>query len=189
MRPYMRARLGLAQTLQSLGRDDEALNHYRELVRLNPNDNQGARYRLIVALLELDVDDDAGALLFFGDRWKETHDGEVTFRAGGRGGSSAGGRRRRQSRISPIDDRQRGDSCGARSDCSSHGTARAARGHPTLRWHEHPSATTIGALAATGATNQHTRCTGCRRSQPDESQCNAAVGGSGPSEAIHKFAE
>lgn len=41
-RPYMRARLGLAQTLRSLGRDDEALTHYRELLRLNPNDNQGA---------------------------------------------------------------------------------------------------------------------------------------------------
>ena len=62
-RPYMRARLGLAQTLRSLGRDDEALTHYRELLRLNPNDNQGVRYLLVAALLELKRDAEAGALL------------------------------------------------------------------------------------------------------------------------------
>lgn len=62
-RPYMRARLGLAQTLRSLGRDDEALTHYRELLRLNPNDNQGVRYLLVVALLDLHRDAEAGALL------------------------------------------------------------------------------------------------------------------------------
>jgi tetratricopeptide (TPR) repeat protein len=62
-RPYMRARLGLAQTLRSLGRDDEALTHYRDLLRLNPNDNQGVRYLLVVALLELNRDDEAAALL------------------------------------------------------------------------------------------------------------------------------
>lgn len=60
-RPYMRARLGFAQTLRSLGRDDEALTHYRELLRLNPNDNQGVRYLLVVALLELKRDAEAGA--------------------------------------------------------------------------------------------------------------------------------
>ena len=62
-RPYMRARLGLAQTLRSLGRDDEALTHYRESLRLNPNDNQGVRYLLVIALLELNRDAEAGALL------------------------------------------------------------------------------------------------------------------------------
>jgi tetratricopeptide (TPR) repeat protein len=62
-RPYMRATLGLAQTLRSLGRDDEALTHYRELLRLNPNDNQGVRYLLVAALLDLKRDAEAGALL------------------------------------------------------------------------------------------------------------------------------
>lgn len=62
-RPYMRARLGLAQTLRGLGRDDEALTHYRELLRLDPNDNQGVRYLLVVALLELNRDVEAGALV------------------------------------------------------------------------------------------------------------------------------
>ncbi|HEU4370794.1 MAG TPA: hypothetical protein VFV05_21440, partial [Methylomirabilota bacterium] len=40
-RPYMRARLGLARTLEDLDRRDEAIPHYRELLRLNPGDNQG----------------------------------------------------------------------------------------------------------------------------------------------------
>jgi tetratricopeptide (TPR) repeat protein len=42
-RPYMRARLGLAGVLRDLGRHDEALAHYRELLELNPGDNQGVR--------------------------------------------------------------------------------------------------------------------------------------------------
>lgn len=62
-RPYMRARLGLAQALRSLDRADEAVDHYRALLRLNPGDNQGVRYLLVVALLELGRNADAGALL------------------------------------------------------------------------------------------------------------------------------
>lgn len=69
-RPYMRARLALAQTLYSLGRDEDALAHYRELLRLNPNDNQGVRYLLVAALLELDQNDEAGAVL-------DQHDGDI----------------------------------------------------------------------------------------------------------------
>jgi tetratricopeptide (TPR) repeat protein len=62
-RPYMRARLGLAQTLRALGHDEDAVSHLRELLRLNPNDNQGVRYVLVVALLELDQHEEAGTLL------------------------------------------------------------------------------------------------------------------------------
>jgi tetratricopeptide (TPR) repeat protein len=62
-RPYMRARLGLAQALRSRGRDDEALAHYRELLRLNPNDNQGVRDLLVVALLDLNRNTEAETLL------------------------------------------------------------------------------------------------------------------------------
>lgn len=62
-RPYMRARLALAQTLYDLERLDEAIDHYRELLRLNPNDNQGARYLLLPALLEQGRDEDAEVLL------------------------------------------------------------------------------------------------------------------------------
>src|SRR5437667_4867236 len=62
-RPYMRARFGLAQCLEALDRRDEAIEHYRELVRLNPGDNQGVRYALLAALLLAGRDDDAATLL------------------------------------------------------------------------------------------------------------------------------
>lgn len=51
-RPYMRARAGLADCLWVLGQQDAAIAHYRELLRLNPNDNQGIRYRLLSCLIE-----------------------------------------------------------------------------------------------------------------------------------------
>jgi tetratricopeptide (TPR) repeat protein len=62
-RPYMRARLGLAQGLRDLGRDDEAVAHYRPLLELNPSDNQGVRYLLLATLLQRGMNDEAGALL------------------------------------------------------------------------------------------------------------------------------
>jgi len=62
-RPYMRARAGLAGCLWELGRREEALAHYREMLRLNPGDNQGIRYTLLNLLLTLNRDADAKALL------------------------------------------------------------------------------------------------------------------------------
>src|SRR5581483_3160751 len=50
-RPYMRARYDLAVELMGLGRDSEAADQFRELLRLNPNDDQGARYPLAQCLL------------------------------------------------------------------------------------------------------------------------------------------
>lgn len=67
-RPYMRARLGLAQELRQAGRDDEALGHYRALLDLNPGDNQGVRYLLLASLLEGGLNEEAGALL---DRYED----------------------------------------------------------------------------------------------------------------------
>jgi tetratricopeptide (TPR) repeat protein len=46
-RPYMRARQGLAQALWALGERSEAVEHAKEMLRLNPNDNQGVRYLLV----------------------------------------------------------------------------------------------------------------------------------------------
>lgn len=67
-RPYMRARLGLAQCLEALDRREDAIEHYRELIRLNPGDNQGVRYSLLAALLLAGRDADAAALIEqFGD--------------------------------------------------------------------------------------------------------------------------
>ena len=51
-RPYMRARAGLAATLSVLGEVDAAISHYRDMLRLNPNDNQGIRYVLAACLLK-----------------------------------------------------------------------------------------------------------------------------------------
>jgi tetratricopeptide (TPR) repeat protein len=62
-RPYMRARHGLAQTLWDKGLRDEAVTHYRDMLRLNPNDNQGIRYLLLDCLLILGRDDDAATLI------------------------------------------------------------------------------------------------------------------------------
>jgi hypothetical protein len=62
-RPYMRARLGLANALWTSGRRDEAAAHLQEMLRLNPNDNQGVRYTLAGYLLALDRDDDLRHLL------------------------------------------------------------------------------------------------------------------------------
>lgn len=53
-RPYMRARAALAETLWALDRREEAVEHQRELLRLNPNDNQGLRYRQAEWLLWLE---------------------------------------------------------------------------------------------------------------------------------------
>jgi tetratricopeptide (TPR) repeat protein len=57
-RPYMRARAALAATLWRLGRREEAVCHQRELLRLNPRDNQGLRYRQANWLLALESYDE-----------------------------------------------------------------------------------------------------------------------------------
>lgn len=67
-RPYMRARHELALALWRLGHREEAVAHYQEMLRLNPDDNQGIRYLLIDALLELGRVGDADALL---ERYEE----------------------------------------------------------------------------------------------------------------------
>ena len=50
-RPYMRAREGLAHVLWGLGEREAAIGHFQEMLRLNPNDNQGVRYNLASWLL------------------------------------------------------------------------------------------------------------------------------------------
>ncbi len=62
-RPYMRAKMGLAHCLQTMKRVDEAIGEYQDLLRLNPNDNQGVRDVLLPLLLVAGRDADAGALL------------------------------------------------------------------------------------------------------------------------------
>lgn len=62
-RPYMPARAGWAQSLWECGQHNNALAHWRDMLRLNPNDNQGIRYVLAARLLELGRDHELGALL------------------------------------------------------------------------------------------------------------------------------
>lgn len=62
-RPYMRARAGLAQCLWAAGKHGQAIEHYQDMLRLNPGDNQGLRYTLLSCLIERDRDGEARALL------------------------------------------------------------------------------------------------------------------------------
>jgi len=62
-RPYMRARLALAQVFDETGRVNEAIVQYRDLLQMNRNDNQGIRYLLIPLLLEQQRDEEAGSLI------------------------------------------------------------------------------------------------------------------------------
>lgn len=61
-RPYMRARAGLAECLWASGKHDEAIQHYKDMLRLNPNDNQGIRDLLMPRLIEMGRDEEAEAL-------------------------------------------------------------------------------------------------------------------------------
>jgi tetratricopeptide (TPR) repeat protein len=76
-RPYMRARLGLAQAVWASGEHEEAIAHLQDMLRLNPGDNQGVRYLLLDWLLERDASapvqelldayaDDASAVWMYG---------------------------------------------------------------------------------------------------------------------------
>lgn len=52
-RGYMRAKFSLALSLFEWGQKREAVLHYNDLLRLNPNDNQGVRDFLVHALIDL----------------------------------------------------------------------------------------------------------------------------------------
>jgi tetratricopeptide (TPR) repeat protein len=62
-RPYMRARFGWALALWDTGREEEAIAAANEMLRLNPNDNQGVRYIVINWLQWLGRDAEADRLL------------------------------------------------------------------------------------------------------------------------------
>lgn len=62
-RPFMRALMGLAIAQHDMGDSRNAIANYRELLRLNPDDNQGVRYLVLPFLLETDQDDEAAQLM------------------------------------------------------------------------------------------------------------------------------
>ncbi len=53
-RPYMRAKAGLAECYYIKGEVDKAIEIYKEMLELNPSDNQGIRYLLSILLLGKD---------------------------------------------------------------------------------------------------------------------------------------
>ena len=102
-RRHIRARLGLAQSLEQLDRVDEAVEHYRKLLRLNPEDNQGARYLLMPRLLELGHDVEAARLLKSSDEESASWAYAQALLAFRLSGKSAAARRELQSafRVNP----------------------------------------------------------------------------------------
>jgi tetratricopeptide (TPR) repeat protein len=69
-RPYMRARLGLAQVLWYQGERQEAIDHLQAMLTLNPGDNQGVRYVLAGWLVAMNHDDALEELLAqYPDEW------------------------------------------------------------------------------------------------------------------------
>jgi tetratricopeptide (TPR) repeat protein len=62
-RPFMRALMGLAMAQEGLEDLEGAAQNYRELLRLNPNDNQGVRDLLLPLLILLNKDAEARTLL------------------------------------------------------------------------------------------------------------------------------
>jgi tetratricopeptide (TPR) repeat protein len=67
-RPYMRARAALADALHRAGRIESAAAEVEGMLELNPNDNQGLRYRLLAFYLALGRMDDTRRLL---DRYQD----------------------------------------------------------------------------------------------------------------------
>jgi tetratricopeptide (TPR) repeat protein len=62
-RPYMRACFALGYTLWRQGGHAEAQAEFEDLLRLNPEDNQGARYVLVAVLLEQGKDKEARRIM------------------------------------------------------------------------------------------------------------------------------
>ncbi|WP_134707075.1 tetratricopeptide repeat protein [Rahnella sp. CJA17(1/100)] len=62
-RPYMRAKAALAEALWESGNFYPAMANYREMLKLNPNDNQGIRHLLTSYYLELEMVDDLALIL------------------------------------------------------------------------------------------------------------------------------
>ena len=73
-RPYMRARMQLAEELRGAGRLEEAIEEYEEMLLLNENDNLGVRHLLLPCLLALSRMDEARKLL-------KLHAGECDWNA------------------------------------------------------------------------------------------------------------
>lgn len=75
-RPYMRAKAALAEALWEVGEKDEAIQHFEDCLRLNPNDNQGLRDVLTSHLLSKGELERAEAIL---ERYKDDSSANHAF--------------------------------------------------------------------------------------------------------------
>ena len=75
-RPYMRARAALADALQRAGRVESAAAEVEAMLELNPNDNQGLRYRQLCCHLALGKLDEVRKLF---DRYPDEFDFNTVF--------------------------------------------------------------------------------------------------------------
>lgn len=75
-RPYMRAKFNYADFLHENERFEEAIRQYEDLLELNPNDNQGARYELFIVYVESGLFKKAEALL---KKYNETTTANGTY--------------------------------------------------------------------------------------------------------------
>ena len=86
-RPFMRAMQGMALSLWGMNRNTEALEVFKEMLRLNPGDNQGMRYSLLELLLEMKREEEMRQLFAqyeddWSAIWKYTQ-ALLTFRTAG----------------------------------------------------------------------------------------------------------
>ncbi len=77
-RPFMRAMEGLATVQWELGQPEKAEQQYRELLRLNPGDNQGIRYLLLNLLIDMGQNEQALALL---NKYEEDWSADIAYSA------------------------------------------------------------------------------------------------------------
>jgi tetratricopeptide (TPR) repeat protein len=70
-RPYMRARFGYGESLEAAERWGDAVEIYRDLLRLDSDDSQGARFPLAVCLLRAKRDEEAQR--FLAEHDEESH--------------------------------------------------------------------------------------------------------------------
>ena len=55
-----------------LGKHDAAIGHFRDMLRLNPGDNQGIRYKLLSCLIEKQNSEAVAYMAEFGAAWVDT---------------------------------------------------------------------------------------------------------------------
>ena len=75
-RPYMRARLGLGEALWVTGEKETAIENFKEMLDLNPGDNQGIRYILMAKLLEIGKMGDLKSLL---EKCADEHSADIQY--------------------------------------------------------------------------------------------------------------